>query len=230
MSPRNYGRVLACAGVLCLLLAFALLTAFKGKFGKDTVGISSVPSQLEETMIVTPPHTTQRTEPRRIKATERASTETEMWVVYVTGAVRRPGVYEISPLSRVYEALNAAGGFSADADQEAVNLAAKLQDGAHIIFPRKGAALEQSVTVSSTKPASQSSVTHDMPSTGKVNINTADQKELESIRGIGPKTAQAIIDYRKQKGNFERIEDIMNVRGIGAKKFEAMKEKITVGN
>ena len=64
---------------------------------------------------------------------------------------------------------------------------------------------------------------------GKININSASQAELESINGVGPKTAQSIIEYRRQNGNFARIEDIMNVKGIGPKKFESMKDRITVG-
>ena len=143
--------------------------------------------------------------------------------------MKRPGVYEVSPGARVYEALNAAGGFAANADQEAVNLAAKLEDGAQIKFPRKGEAAVGVAGAAQIPAGGSQGGASAARQSGKININSASQAELESINGVGPKTAQSIIEYRRQNGNFARIEDIMNVRGIGPKKFESMKDRITVG-
>lgn len=227
MSPRNSGKLLAAAGVLCFALAFVLLSAFRGEFGKDTAGKSSVMPVMEDTIDVTPRAAAEKSEPRRVKAVSGEGGSSAPWVVYVTGAVKKPGVYEVAPGARVYEALNAAGGFAANADQEAVNLAAKLDDGEHVRFLRKGEAAPPGRTALPTAPVQ--SAASAVGQSVKININRATQAELESISGIGPKRAQAIIEYRRQNGNFSRVEDIMNVRGIGPKNFESIKDRITVG-
>ncbi|MDO5116499.1 MAG: helix-hairpin-helix domain-containing protein [Synergistaceae bacterium] len=224
------GKFLSAAGILCFALAFVLLNSFKGEFGQDTAGISSVTPQMEDTIDVTPRVSAESPPaPKRIAAVEGSGgAEAGMWVVYVTGAVKNPGVYEVAPSSRVYEALKAAGGFSSGADQEAVNLASKLQDGAHIKFPRKGEKAAQSAA--GQPPAQQAAQSLSAAGEKRININTAPQSELEKLKGVGPKTAQAIIEYRTKNGAFARIEDIMNVKGIGAKRFESMKDSISVGS
>lgn len=229
MNPRSSGKLLAAAGVLCFALAFVILGAFKGEFGKDTAGKSSVMPEMEDTIDVTPRASSENSGPRQIKAVTGGGETSSQWVVYVTGAVKRPGVYEVSPGARVYEALNAAGGFAANADQEAVNLAAKLEDGAQIKFLRKGEAAAGVAGAAQIPAGGSQGGASAARQSGKININSASQAELESINGVGPKTAQSIIEYRRQNGNFARIEDIMNVRGIGPKKFESMKDRITVG-
>lgn len=241
MGGRSTGKLLAAAGIVCLLVAFVLLTSFKGQFGKDTAGKSSVVPMMEDTIDVTPQKgaSAESDAPKQVTATvsDNADDGGGKWVVYVTGAVKKPGVYEVSAGSRVYEALSAAGGFTANADQDAVNLAAKLQDGQQIKFLRKGEAAKQAAqpSAASQKPAAAqtgssgvSAATAD--SGGRININTASQSELESINGVGQKTAQAIIQYRTQHGPFSRIEDIMDVKGIGEKKFDAMRNQISTGN
>lgn len=236
MHDKTASKLLAGAGVLCLVFAFVLLGSFKGEFGKDTAGKSSAVPVMEDTIDVTPSKSEEsRAEPKQIAAVESGSAQTagEKWVVYVTGAVKNPGVYEVAAGSRVYEALKAAGGFTANANQEAVNLAAKLQDGEQVKFFMKGEAVRQAaVPPSGTAPQAgtvNSAAPRAAPS-GRININTASQSELESIRGVGPKTAQSIIDYRTQNGSFKRVEDIMNVKGIGEKKFDSMKDQISTGN
>lgn len=232
MNRNSATKLFVAAGVLCFALAFAMLSAFKGRFGADTAGISSVP-YMEEPLAVVPQMSVQSagtaedTAPRRVRSvsqSEPAEAESR-WMVYVTGAVKKPGVYEVAPGARVYEALNAAGGFADGADQDAVNLAAKLSDGEHVRFPRRGEQRQENVPPrsSSTDGASSSG-------TARVNINTADKAGLRSIRGIGAKTAQLILDYRKENGPFGRTEDLMNVSGIGPKRFEEIKDQITVGN
>lgn len=230
MNLRGSGKLLTAAGILCFAVAFLLLNSFRGEFGKDTAGLNNDAPWMEDTLEVTPQAAAPaQSGPERI-ASVAQSAPAAKWVVYVTGAVRNPGVYEIAPQSRVYEALNAAGGFSSDADQEAVNLAAMLADGVNIKFPRKGEAVQpQTSAPAAQTPQSVSSAPRAPAASGKININTASLGELDTLAGIGPKTGQAIIAYREANGPFRRAEDLMNVKGIGPKKFDAIKDDITIG-
>jgi len=143
-------------------------------------------------------------------------------VIHITGAVNRPGVYELSEGDRVKDAIDAAGGASSDADLTIINLAQKLRDEDKIYVPKIG-------EFDNTKEASENLIPGINPSeAGKIDINSADITQLDSLPGIGPATAQKIIDYREQNGPFKTIEEIKNVSGIGDKKFEDIKDKITV--
>lgn len=137
-------------------------------------------------------------------------------VVYVTGAVKKPGVVTVDPNARVQNAIDAAGGLAAVADLQAINLAGPVSDGQHIHVLAEG------------EPA-PIETTLDGGSTGPVNINTATGEELMTLPGIGSVTAAAIIEYREKNGPFARIEDIQNVPGIAEGKFNGCKELITVG-
>jgi competence protein ComEA len=135
--------------------------------------------------------------------------------VYVCGAVRSPGGVRLPAGARVCDAIELAGGVTGRAELAAVNLAAKVIDGQQIIVPERGAA-----------PAVADAATAAVGAL--VNINTASLDELEQLSGVGPATAQAIIDYRTEQGPFTSIDDIKNVPGIGDAKFAAMKDAITV--
>jgi competence protein ComEA len=137
-------------------------------------------------------------------------------VVDVAGAVPRPGVYELPDGSRVNDAVEAAGGFLAEADKANINLAAPLEDGQKLDIPFLPGAATAGVPQSTPNPTA-------------ININTADAATLETLPGIGPTLAQAIIDYRETSGGFYFIEDIMNVPGIGPSKFEDIKDLIVTG-
>ncbi len=140
--------------------------------------------------------------------------------VYVSGAVRNPDVYLLPPGSIVKDALVAAGGATSQADLDNINLALPLQDGMHVLVPRKG---------ETPAPSSASSpVLNVTSSTGRININTASQEELETLPGIGPSLARRIIQYREANGPFRNIEDILQVKGIGEATFERIKNLITV--
>ena len=151
---------------------------------------------------------------------EKKETETKVLFIHVAGAVKSPGVYKLKEGSRVFDAINAAGGYALNADPNALNLATPLTDGEKVYLPTLGEVPHQAA--SSSLPGGTSS------STSKININTADAQQLESLPGIGPAFAQRIIDYRTSQGRFSNIEDIENVSGIGKKRFEQLKDLITV--
>ncbi len=135
--------------------------------------------------------------------------------VYVTGAIDKPDVYKLPIGSIVKDLISSAGGATSDADLESINLAQRLNDQDHIHVPHKGEAVP---TPNSGSGAG-----------GLININTADAKALDTLPGIGPATAQGIIDYRTNNGLFKKIEDIKNVPRIGDALFEKIKDMITVG-
>lgn len=143
------------------------------------------------------------------------SRETEMIVVYLTGAVVKPDIYEIPEESRLYELIETAGGFSEHAAKDHLNLARYVFDGEMIHVPTMADNVE-------------SSIDEGRFSSGKVNINRGDLDDLMGLTGIGETKAEAIIDYRENNGPFQRIEDIMNVDGIKDAMFNKIKEDITI--
>lgn len=150
------------------------------------------------------------------KKEEKAQSKTI--VVDIKGAVVRPGVYEIKDTARVNDVVAMAGGFTKEADQTKVNLAAKVHDEMMIYVPTRG-----ETNVSSTNPPL-------IPSSDskKVHINTASEEEILQLSGIGPSKAAAIIAYREEHGPFEKVEDLLNVTGIGEKTLEKIREQIVV--
>ena len=152
--------------------------------------------------------------------------------VYVCGAVERPGIVYLPEGSRKAEALEAAGGFSEDADRNYVNLAAKIKDGEQIYFPTLEEGLVSAELVLEGL-VSEAEKTVPGEADGKeegaaVNLNTADVAALCTLTGIGEARARDIIRYREQNGRFERREDIMKVSGIKEGTYEKIKEQIRV--
>ncbi len=142
--------------------------------------------------------------------------------VYVTGEVNNPGVYTLPRLSRAVDAVQSAGGFSGLADRTAVNLAAVLEDGIEIIIPSVN-------ENSSPSPGTAKTVQQPTPTVSyPININTAPQLLIEELPGIGPTKAQAIITYRQEHGPFQKIEDLLNVPGIGDGLFSQIKGLISI--
>ena len=138
-------------------------------------------------------------------------------IVDVAGAIPKPGVYELPEGSRVKDAVEAAGGFLAEADKSTINLAAPLEDGQRLDIP----------FLAGTEPLG--SVTTQEEQVDLIDINTADVDTLSTLPGIGPTLAQRIVDYRDTYGPFFFIEDLMNVEGISAATFENIKDLITTG-
>lgn len=142
-----------------------------------------------------------------------------MIMVDIGGEVMSPMVAELEEGSRVEDAIKAAGGVTENADLTDINRAAFLEDGDKILIPSK---LSQSGEDDSSSDTDKAYSYAD----NKVNINTADSTELQTLNGIGPVTAEKIIEYRTEQGMFKSIEDIKNVSGIGDKTFEKFKDDI----
>ena len=136
--------------------------------------------------------------------------------VHVTGAVRRPGVYRLPAWARLDAAVRRAGGATARADMQGVNLAAKVADGQQVVVPAR------------VTQAGLSSTAAGDPANGQapISLNTATIEQLDELDGIGPATAQKILDWRQEHGGFRSVEDLQQISGIGPKRFEALKEKV----
>ncbi|MFD2133612.1 helix-hairpin-helix domain-containing protein [Pseudogracilibacillus auburnensis] len=141
-------------------------------------------------------------------------------IVDIKGEVQKPGVYEVDQHVRVSDAISIAGGFTEDADQTQMNLAQRVHDEMVIIVPKEG---EEIIAVST--PGETTTTDEDR---NKIRINQATLEEIQTLNGIGPKKAQAIIDYREEHGSFQSVEDLIEVNGIGEKTVENMKESIIV--
>lgn len=146
-------------------------------------------------------------------------------IVHVTGAVKNQGIVKLEEGARILDAINAAGGTINEADLSKINLAYKVEDGQKIYVPNIN---DKQDVESITKDAGENVIENNNSKSSKVNINTASQTELETLSGVGPSTALKIINYREENGDFEKIEDIKNVPGIGDAKFESLKESICV--
>ncbi len=146
--------------------------------------------------------------------------------VHIIGEIKRPGVYELPVNSRVQDAIREAGGLTETADDQAINLAALLEDGQQIRIPPKG------LPLSADESSKGTNSTYRSPeSVGfLININTAALELLETLPGIGPVIAKEIINYRQNEGDFKVIEEIQKVHGIGPTIYEDIKDLITVDN
>ena len=163
-----------------------------------------------------------------ISPTAQATATPPMVAVYVSGAVKKPGVYRLSDGARVDDAVRAAGGLASDADAVRVNLAARVRDEQQIYVPTMGEIVAPVAPLSGgNEPANTVAATPTVGD-GKVNINTASVAEFEPLPRIGPAIAQRIIDYRTANGPFATIEDLQNVKGIGPATFADLKDKISV--
>lgn len=145
----------------------------------------------------------------------RSSGEDQVLTVYVCGAVKSPGVYELHGNSRVYEAVALAGGMTKDAALAVVNQAELLSDGQMIVIPT----VEEQQAVSDAEEAREE---------GLVNINSADLEDLKTLPGIGDSKARSILAYREKNGAFQTIDDIKNVEGIGDGVFAKLENCIKV--
>jgi competence protein ComEA len=139
-------------------------------------------------------------------------------VVQAAGAVMQPGLYRLPPGSRVDDLVQAAGGLASDADPDRVNLAALLSDGEKVYIPRVGEALPADASAGGASSAAAS----------PIDLNTASIAQLDTLPGVGPATAQAIIDYRSQHGRFRSVDELLKVRGIGQAKLDQIRALVRV--
>ncbi|MBU8879461.1 helix-hairpin-helix domain-containing protein [Bacillus sp. FJAT-29790] len=147
----------------------------------------------------------------------------ESVIVDVKGAVNKPGVYKAGTDERVIDMINKAGGLTEKADEAKINFAMRVEDEMVVYVPAQGEVLEESGSIlQGAVPASQGG------SDGKVNLNTANETELQTLPGIGPAKAAAIIEFREMNGPFKVIEDIKSISGIGNKTFEKLQNSIKV--
>jgi competence protein ComEA len=158
-------------------------------------------------------------------------------VFQVAGCVKSPGVYTLPTGSRIIDGINTAGGAKADADLESLNLAATIEDGSKIYVPPTAASSASSAPRPTSAPAgktrkssSRSSAVVKLrnPGDGVVHINSADANELQRLPGVGPSTAQRIMEYRAQVGHFTRVDQLDDVKGIGPSKLEKMRPFIAL--
>lgn len=169
-------------------------------------------------------------------------------VIYVSGAVKKPGIYTLPQGARLHQAIQKAGGFGRGAQEDALNLAGFLQDADQVHVPLKqesstptstrvatsngqGRVLGKQATTTVTPTHTQTSLNggkFHTPGEGHIKLNSAPLEELQRLPGVGPSTAQSIVDYRQQHGSFQELEELKEVRGIGEKKFAKMEPFLTL--
>ena len=184
------------------------------------VGRGMMASSTKEKVMVTNAVNTTRME-------ETTTMMPQNCYVDIKGEVLRPGVYEFSCESRIQEVIKKAGGFTEEADETKINLAQKISDQMQIIVPNLHSKQEDGVTEGNSEKGNLSNTTPSNSKQGTVNINTATLEELQTIKGIGKKKAEAILQYRKEHGPFRTKEDLLQVKGIGKKALEAIESQVT---
>lgn len=194
---------------LCILLLIALLTGgviFYNYYSRDSISLETVSDDISENTPVNVNNNTEVT-------------------VYVSGEINSPGVVTLDSSCRIKDAVAACGDFTPLADKNSINLAQKLTDGMQINIP---AMPQNQTSVTGSNSNSNADSAKDSGENTMININTANKEELDTLPGIGPATADKIIEYRETNGHFTSIEDIKNVRGIGEAKFSKIQSRIRI--
>ena len=183
------------------------------------VGRGMMASSMKEKVMVTNAVNTTRVE-------ETTTIMPQNCYVDIKGEVLRPGVYEFSCESRMQEVIKKAGGFTEEADETKINLAQKITDQMQIIVPNVHSKQEDGLTEGNSEKGSSTNTSVSNSKQGTININTATLEELQTIKGIGKKKAEAILQYRKEHGAFRTKEDLLQVKGIGKKALEAIESQV----
>ena len=200
-------------GIVCLILLYVFLQQDSSS-EEETLSITTIPQEQNVEV-----NSSADAEPKEeVPAIEKI-------MVDVKGAVRLPGVYELTTDDRVIDAIERAGGYLEEAQSTAVNHAQKLQDEMVIYIPIAGEEIDSSFA--NGQVVSSPSTSGDT-SGDKVDLNSADETALTTLPGIGAAKAQAIIAYREENGTFKTIEELKNISGIGDKTFEKLKDSIVV--
>lgn len=220
------------AGIVCVAVAIVVLAALgvassaRGDFVVGTTASSSS-AAMERSLSAIVDGSAATAEDTQDGAGSSSAASATCFV-YVVGAVKHPGVYEVPADSRVNDAVSAAGGFTKKADASAVNLARVVVDGEQITIPEKGEARAPNATESVPQLGDAGGQGSASDPNGKVNINTATSEELQGLPGIGEATAAKIIASRESEGPFTSTEDLKRVSGIGDKKYAALEELVTI--
>jgi len=148
--------------------------------------------------------------------------------VHAAGAVARPGVYRLPPGARVADLIQAAGGATADAEVDALNLAALLGDGRRVYVPHRGELPPGALLAAGDVGDGTLAGSGPGPPARPVDLNTATLEQLDALPGVGPTTAQAILDYRRTNGRFRSVDELLEVRGIGPSRLEALRKRVRV--
>ena len=244
----NYKKYIFTAAGVFIFLMLGMFTMFFDIFikSKKSAPISDsedVKIQISEAPVQEPD------EPEKIAIssdkTDKTAEKSE-WYVYVTGAVKNPGVYKLSQDSRIFHAVDAAGGFTDKADRTSINLAQRLIDGFQINVSEKTEKIQKTsekintqtvknipLIIPGTPPKKVNTVNTVNVNTVKnsenrIDINSASEKELEKLNGVGPAIAKRIVEYRKNNGRFTSPKDLINVKGIGDAKLKKMLPQIFI--
>ena len=166
------------------------------------------------------------------KIEDNIENEKRKIVIHITGQVKNPGLVYLDEGARIADAIKEAGGSTKEAALDKVNLAYVLEDGQKIYIPNKNEKISeiQYIITDSGENVLKDTGKESNVKGGikKVNINSANQEELETLPGVGPALAVRIIEYRNSNGKFEKVEDVQNVKGIGDSKFTNIKEHICI--
>lgn len=219
------GVFFLAGGIICFAVAALIVSFFSGRAGDEapTAKAGPIPSFVAEE-----------------KLPEKEKSAAEPWIIYITGKIRHPGIYEVEPDSRVFHAVEKAGGLLVEADQTGINLARRLEDGCHVHVPGEkdiqetpavfALESEKNLSGDETAPAPMSDTPETIvPDGSRININSAGLSSLQKLPGIGPVTAEKIIDYRKEHGRFTVISELIMIKGIGEKKLEQIRPFVFVG-
>lgn len=145
--------------------------------------------------------------------------DVNMITIHISGEVNNPGIVNIESDKRLSDAVDKLGGVTENADLNNINLAMKIENAKHYIIPKIGEEIKNNESINNENNNSDSN---------KVNINNATIEDLDKLPGIGEATANKIINYREENGDFKSIEELKNVNGIGSKKYEQIKDEITL--
>lgn len=163
------------------------------------------------------------------QASSYSSSQNKEVTCDISGAVKHQGIYTLKNGARLQELIEAAGGLKSNAQLKAINRAMTLKDQDKIHIPYKGEKVDPATTVSGNSTSEKNDASSSSSSDGeKININTASAADLQKLNGIGEKRAEQIIAYREQNGDFKKIEDLMQVSGIGEKTFAALKDQLAI--
>ena len=198
--------------IITVIIAFAAIFYFLEESKSSVSDVENiVPQEIKEE--------------KDIPQAQEEIQEPEMIMVDVKGQVTMPGVYSSSQGERVIDVIHRAGGLTENADESQVNFAERVQDAMVIYIPAKG---EEGVTVPAGTTVNPSNTGGTSGNQAKINLNKADETQLQNLPGIGPSKAAAIIEYRETSGLFKNVEDLKEISGIGDKTFEKLKDLITV--